>query len=301
MSERTEGVSVVVPAWNEEAGIAETLVRLKEALAAGGTAWEIVVVDDGSSDRTAEIAAAEGATVVRHAVNIGYGRSLQDGMQVARYALIATVDADATYPVKELPRLLGELEHCDMVVGARQGPAYHGSLFKSPARFAFRWLAEFASGTRIPDINSGFRIFRMEAAEPFLDTLPNGFSFPTTITLAFLFNGRGVKYVPIDYSARKGKSKIRIVRDTLRAAQAIVTSIVYYNPLKAFLLLAVACWLPALALAVAAVNEGGGVWALLAGDFFLAGVIVCALGLLAVRVGPRPGRRASSARSGAES
>lgn len=290
MTERTEGVSVVVPAWNEEAGIGETLERVKQALHASGVAWEIIVVDDGSTDRTAEIAAAAGATVVRHAVNVGYGRSLQDGMRVARHTCIATVDADATYPVQELPRLYADLAHCHMVVGARQGPAYRGSMFKSPARFAFRWLAEFTSGTRIPDINSGFRVFRMEAVEPFLDTLPNGFSFPTTITLAFLQNGLGVKYVPIDYAPRKGTSKIRIVRDTLRAAQAIVTSIVLYNPLKAFLLLTIACWAPSIAFAIAAVATGGGAWALLAGEAFLAGIVVCALGLLAVRTGGRPAR-----------
>ncbi len=290
MTDPNEGVSVIVPAWNEEAGIGETLSALKEALSASGREWEVIVVDDGSSDRTAEIASAAGVVLVRHAVNIGYGRSLQDGMQAARFPRIATVDADGTYPVRELPRLVAELGDCAMVVGARQGPAYRGSLLKHPARWAFRWLAEFASGTRIPDINSGLRVFRKEAAEAFLDTLPNGFSFPTTLTLAFLLNGRGVRYLPIDYAERKGNSKVRLVRDTLRAAQAIVTSIVLYNPLKLFLLLAAICCVLSAGLSVVACVKGGA-FTLLAGEAFFLGILVFAIGLHAVRSGGPSGRR----------
>lgn len=298
MADPNEGVSVIVPAWNEEAGIGETLSALKEALAAAGREWEVIVVDDGSSDRTAEIASAAGVVLVRHAVNIGYGRSLQDGMRLARFPWIATVDADGTYPVRELPRLVSELGDCAMVVGARQGPAYRGSLLRNPARFAFRWLAEFASGTRIPDINSGMRVFRKESADAFLDTLPNGFSFPTTLTLAFVLNGLGVRYLPVDYAERKGVSKVRLVRDTLRAAQAIVTSIVLYNPLKIFLLLAALCCIVSAVFSIVACVQGGA-FTLLAGEALLVAFLVFAIGLHAIRAGGPPGRRGPPKGAGA--
>lgn len=229
-------LSVVIPAFNEEEGIGQTLVDLQGALKEAGIVAEIIVVDDGSTDRTGLIASQYGATVIRHPANAGYGRSLKDGILRSRYDVVGITDADGTYPVYELPRLVKMAEVFDMVVGARTGPAYRGSVMKFSARWLFRFLVEFATGRAIPDINSGLRVFRKDVVARFLEIASDRFSFTTTITLALLLNGYFVHYVPIAYSPRIGVSKINHYRDTLRAAQGIVQAILYYNPLKLFLL-----------------------------------------------------------------
>ncbi len=230
--------SVVVPAFNEETGIAETIQRLQKTLPTMSTKWEIIIVDDGSSDQTAHIVQQfPGVVLIQHPTNGGYGLSLKDGIRRATYEYIIITDADGTYPIYDLPRLAEYIPTFDMVVGSRTGKFYRGTFLKYPARKIFLWLSEFATGRRIDDINSGLRIFRRDLVLGFFDTLSQGFSFTTTITLAFMLNGHFVKYIPIDYQKRLGKSHIRYFRDTLRSAQIIVQAILYYNPIKIFLLL----------------------------------------------------------------
>jgi glycosyltransferase involved in cell wall biosynthesis len=228
-------LSVIIPAFNEEEGIGATLETLQATLRSAAIVAEIIVVDDGSTDRTADVAAERGATVISHPANVGYGRSLKDGILRAKYDLIAITDADGTYPVAELPRLLKGGEGFDMVVGARTGPEYRGSFFKAPARKLLQWLVEFSVGRHIPDVNSGMRIIRKSVILKFLDTLCDGFSFTTTLTMALLLNAHFVAFVPIPYFSRKGRSKIRLTRDTLRMTQVITEAILYYNPIKIFL------------------------------------------------------------------
>ena len=229
-------LSVVIPAFNEEEGIGQTLDDLGAALRDAGIEAEVIVVDDGSTDQTGAIAASRGATVIRHPVNVGYGRSLKDGIVRTRHDLVAIADADGSYPVQDLPRLLKAGEGFDMVVGARTGRVYRGSFVKFPARKIFQWLVEFSVGQRIPDVNSGLRVMRKDAVLRFLPTLSNGFSFTTTLTMAMLINAYFVTFVPIPYFPRKGRSKIRVVRDTLRMGQLIIEAILYYNPIKLFLI-----------------------------------------------------------------
>ncbi len=227
--------SVIVPALNEEAGIAAVLDRLN----ALSPRPEIIVVDDGSTDRTGEIARGKGATVLRHPAAGGYGRSLKDGIKAATNDIVMITDADGTYPVERLPEFLALIERgFDMVVGARQGRHYRGSFFKMPARIVFKWLVEFATGRRIPDINSGLRAFRKSGVLPFMKDLCNGFSFTTTITLIYCLTGKFLTYVPIEYAARAGRSKVKIIHDTLRTMQYITEVIATYNPLKLFVLMA---------------------------------------------------------------
>ena len=233
-------LSVVVPALNEAAGIGPVLDRLVTELGALGAPHEIIVVDDGSDDGTGDIARQrDGVRVIRHPQNAGYGASVYDGVLAACYERIVITDADGTYPIETLPELLQWAGDYDMVVGARTGRAYQGSLFKFPARLVFGALCSFVTGTTIPDVNSGLRVMRRDLVLAFSDPLSRGMSFTTTMTLALLSNGYFVKFVPISYHQRIGSSKVRYVRDTLRASQILVQAIMRYNPIKLFLVLAI--------------------------------------------------------------
>lgn len=232
-------LSVVIPALNEEQAIRETIQSIRNSLTSRGIEHEIIVVSDGSTDATASRAREAGAIVIEHPQPGGYGKSLKDGILSARYDLIGITDADGTYPNERLPELLDFVltNGFDMVVGARTGREYRGTFLKMPARRVFLWLSEYATGTKIDDINSGLRVFRRDIPLRFIHTISNGFSFTTTITLAALLNGYYVKYVPIDYHKRVGRSHVRYWRDSLRSFQIIVENILYYNPLKLFLLI----------------------------------------------------------------
>jgi polyisoprenyl-phosphate glycosyltransferase len=226
-------LSVIIPAYNEEDGIVPTIERLRRTSAEQHWDMEIIVVDDGSGDRTGEAAAAAGATVIRNPVNGGYGLSLQRGIRAAHHELVAITDADGTYPIEELPQLTDMmLTGLDMAVGARQGAEYRQSWWKSPARVMFRVIAEFVAGRKIPDINSGLRIMRRSTILPYLPRTCLGFSFTTSITLILMLNGHFVAYRSIPYAKRIGKSKIRHMRDTLRTAQIMTSIIAAYNPIK---------------------------------------------------------------------
>ncbi len=227
--------SIIIPAYNEEkalAGVLTSILALPLAMQA-----EIIVIDDHSSDKTLEIASSYPVTVLSNVQNFGYGYSLKRGIAAAKYENVIITDADGSYPPESLLQLVTEYEKgFDMVVGARQGVHYKGSLVKSLARFFFRILSEFATGRSIPDINSGCRVFRRDLATNFFHTLSSGFSFTTTVTLAFMLNAYSVAYIPIEYHKRAGESKVRYIRDTLRSGQIIIEAIIFYNPLKIFLL-----------------------------------------------------------------
>lgn len=231
--------SIIIPAYNEEDAIEPMLSEILESPLKDRV--EVIVVDDNSRDGTLAQARKLPVTVLHNVQNFGYGYSLKRGISQASEDHIIILDADGSYPVAAIPGLVAEYEKgYDMVVGARHGVHYHGSLVKRVARIFFRLLSEFATGRRIPDINSGFRVFRKDLAVRFFHTLSSGFSFTTTITLAFMLNAYSVYYVPIEYHKRKGLSKVHHLRDTLRSLQIIVEAIVFYNPLKIFLMCAIA-------------------------------------------------------------
>jgi glycosyltransferase involved in cell wall biosynthesis len=235
-------ISIVIPAYNEENAITETVRKCREVLSAlVGDAGEVVVVDDCSSDRTADLAEKAGAIVVRHPANAGYGRSLKDGIRAAKNDTIVITDADGTYPLESIPAIYTEYKKgFDMVVGARQGTNYDESFKKKILRIILKRLVEYTSGRRIDDINSGLRIFSKNTISQYFDTLCDTFSFTTSATLAYMMTNRFVAYIPIRYHKRVGKTKVRLFRDTLRTLQYIVEAILFYNPLKIFLLL---CWM----------------------------------------------------------
>ncbi len=226
--------TIVVPAYNEEKGIREVLVELGKL----DPRLEVLVVDDGSTDRTSEIVAESGFRVIRHQMNRGYGAALKTGIRAAKSDRIVITDADGTYPNERIPELVEKLDEYHMVVGARVGQNVHIPLIRRPAKKALNLLANYLSETKIPDLNSGLRVFRKEDVQRFFDILPSGFSFTTTITLSMHVNDLFVLYVPIDYHERKGSSKIRPIHDTLNFIALIVRTVLYFRPLKIFLPLA---------------------------------------------------------------
>jgi glycosyltransferase involved in cell wall biosynthesis len=233
-----EGLTVVAPAYNEGRAIGSVLERLTDVLVGMHVPFEIIVVDDGSEDDTAEVAKRHrGTTVLRHRDNRGYGAALKTGIRHAAYDLVCIIDADGTYPVESIAGLAACLveSRCDMVVGARVGEEVDIPLARRPAKWLIGQLANFVSDESIPDLNSGLRVFRRSAALRMFSLLPNRFSFTTTLTLAMLTNGYLVEYVPINYHARVGHSKIRPIRDTLHFLQLVCRIALYFAPLKIFL------------------------------------------------------------------
>lgn len=236
-------LSIIIPAYNESGSIHSTIIAIKEICVSNNISpIEIIVVNDGSSDNTAEIAEQSGARVISHPMNAGYGRSLKDGIKAANFDTIAITDADMTYPFDQIPEMLKEYNGgYDMVVGARTGNFYKESMIKSPLRKILKFIVEFSAGQKIPDINSGLRLFSKTTIEPFFKHLCNTFSFTTSLTLAYMMNGKFVKYVEIPYNERVGKSKVRLFKDSMRTLQYILQAINYYNPLKLFLLFMFFC------------------------------------------------------------
>jgi len=238
------GVTVVVPVFNEEEAIEATIASLQSTLATLGRPAEILVIDDGSTDASVERASRTSARVIRHPINSGYGQSLLTGIDAAAHDTVIIVDADGSYPIEFLPKLLAMYDKgFDMVVGARQGKQFETSSAKRCLRLIFRLLAEFTCGRSIPDINSGFRVFRKQPVQSGRAAISSGFSFTTTVTLLFMLNHLFVGYLPIPYHQRIGKSKVRILPDALRSFQIIITSIAQFNPLKLFLILFLVCGL----------------------------------------------------------
>ena len=227
-------MTVVIPAYNEAAHVAAQVRAVEGVMRTTGWTYEILVIDDGSSDGTAEQASATGVRVLRRRKNRGYGAALKLGVRSARHPWILITDADGTYPVEAIPTILAAADTNSMVVGARTGTTVRIPLARRPAKAFLRWLASYLAGQRLPDINSGLRLMRKELVQRYLHLLPDGFSFTTTITLASACNGHPVEYIPIDYHARLGESKIR-PRHAYDFTLLILRTIVFFNPLKVFI------------------------------------------------------------------
>jgi glycosyltransferase involved in cell wall biosynthesis len=229
----SEPLSVVIPAYNEAAMVGPVVNSVTECLTRAQIPHEVIVVDDGSVDGTAEAASRTGARVIRHRSNRGYGASLKTGISAAQYRAICITDADGTYPVAEIPRLYREFAAADMVVGARTGAKVAIPLLRRPAKWVLNRLANYVTATKIPDLNSGLRIFDREIARQYFNILSDQFSFTTTITMAMLCDKYAVKYVPIDYGVRTGRSKI-VAWDAASFMVMIVRIAMLFRPLRVF-------------------------------------------------------------------
>lgn len=276
-------LSVVIPALNEQDAIGKTVEEIKSVLSSARIDdAEIIVVNDGSTDDTEAKARETGATVINHPHNVGYGRSLKDGIRAAKHDTICIIDADLTYPAAAIPVLLEEYRKgFDLVVGKRTGHHYAGSVFKGPLRTILRFLVEFSAGRQIPDANSGLRVFSRETILSYLDHLCDTFSFTTSQTLAYAMTGRFVTYLPIDYHERIGQTKVRMLKDSLLTMQYICQAIIYYNPLKIFILLSASAVIVSLfSFVLALMTKLTTPYYLGVGGLLLA-VIIFSLGLLA--------------------
>jgi glycosyltransferase involved in cell wall biosynthesis len=271
-------VAIVIPAFNEVEGVGPTVERVHEAMLLTAHSFEIIVVDDGSTDGTAERAGAHGARVVRFSENRGYGAALKAGIERSRSEHVMITDADGTYPPDAMPALLSRLGDADMAVGARTLRDRSIPQARRPAKLFLGLLASYLAGQRIPDLNSGLRLIRRSALVPFLHILPSGFSFTTTITLALLCTQRRVVYVPIACAPRVGASKLR-AKEFTAFIMLVLRTVVLFNPLRVFLPLGAALFLIGLAkFAYDVVLWNLSESAVMA---FLAAIIIWSVGLLA--------------------
>lgn len=224
-------ISIIVPMFNEEENIR---FLLDEIHALGLEDYELIVVDDGSRDNSAAIAAECGARVVRHPYNIGNGAAVKSGMRAARGQRIVLLDGDGQHPPSGIPALLEHLDRYHMVVGARP-PSGGANWYRNIANRFYSWFASYVSQFHVEDLTSGFRAMHRWVALKFLDLLPNTFSYPTTITLAVLRSGLALKYVRIDFRQRRGSSKIHIWRDGTRFLLIISKIATLFAPFRVFL------------------------------------------------------------------
>ena len=237
MGESQEGiqVSVVIPAFNEREAIVGVIREVRGAMERTAHPYEILVVDDGSQDGTAEKAQEEGVRVIQHPQNRGSGASRKTGIRAARGEWIVMIDADGTYPADAIPEIVNPLKEFSQVIGARTVEKGTHRLLRCLAKATIRRLASFLVGAPIPDLNSGLRAFRKSEMAPYLYLIPNGFSCVSSMTLAFLTNDLPVKFVPISYYQRIGHSKFHPVRDTYRYLLTVIRIVTYFAPLNVFM------------------------------------------------------------------
>jgi polyisoprenyl-phosphate glycosyltransferase len=242
-------VTIVLPCFNEEQHVLREIERITNAMDRSGYSYELLVIDDASTDGTLRVL-TEALDRFPHMRlmpfrrNGGSGTARRIGTREARGDIVVWTDADLTYPNERIPefvRHLDENPECDQVVGARTSERGKAKLLRVPAKWLIRKIAERLTGTEIPDLNSGLRAFRREVSLPYLRLLPPGFSCVTTITLSFLSNQHVVEYLPIDYAKRAGRSKFHFITDAYRYILQVLRMVMYFNPLK--VLMPVALWL----------------------------------------------------------
>jgi glycosyltransferase involved in cell wall biosynthesis len=231
--------SIIIPVFNEEVGLKKVVGQINELLKRSEEGFEVIFVNDGSTDNSLNIINGfdvRNFRIISHKTNNGYGAALKTGIKHARYDTIIITDADCTYPIEKIATLLEVYRNGnhDMVVGSRNRRNVQMPLTRKPAKWCLKCLAEYLAARKIPDLNSGLRVMRKNVVEQFMNILPNGFSFTTTITLAMLTNNYSVEYVDINYKFRRGNSKIRPLHDTVNFLQLIIRTTLYFDPLKIF-------------------------------------------------------------------
>jgi glycosyltransferase involved in cell wall biosynthesis len=238
-------ISLILPSYNEAENISDYIKEAHSVLKSTNYKYEIIVIDDGSRDGTGKILEQLNVTFFRHNINKGYGSAIKTGIEKANFDTIIISDVDGTYPCKHMPEIINKYLNSkdnnnigiDMIVGQRSGKYYEESLSKRTFRRILKFIVEWTAGTKIKDINSGFRIFSKKTILVYFPQLSNSFSFSTSSTLAYLLSNKSVDYYPIEYLKREGKSHVKLFRDSLRTMQYILQAILFYNPLKIFILI----------------------------------------------------------------
>ena len=229
-------VSIVLPVYNEKGHLREEIDRIRAAMDASSYSYEIIVIDDGSDDGSGEqLREVEDIQLIQFIQNRGSGSARKFGTRAAKGRIVVWTDVDMTYPNHLIPELVAELDGWDQVVGARTSEQGTHKLFRVPAKWFIRKLASYLAQTKIDDLNSGLRAFRRDVALQYVSQLPPGFSCVTTITMTFLAHGYSVKYWPIEYKERAGKSKFHWASDTRRYMLQVIRMVLSYNPLRVFL------------------------------------------------------------------
>ena len=229
-------VSIVLPVFNERGHLREEIDRIQKSMDESPLTYEIIVVDDGSNDGSSEaLRDIDGIRLLQFALNRGTGSARRYGSQAAQGRVVVWTDVDMSYPNEMIPELVAELDGgWDQVVGARTSEEGTVKLLRRPAKWFIRRLAAYLTGTEIPDLNSGLRAFRRDVGDQFYYLLPRGFSCVTTLTMTFLANGYSVKYVPIPYYVRAGRSKFHWWSDTRRYIMQVLRMTLSYEPLRVF-------------------------------------------------------------------
>jgi glycosyltransferase involved in cell wall biosynthesis len=238
MTVEAGSVSIIIPALNEEAAIGKVVGEIVKAFPKA----EVIVVNDGSRDKTAEKAAQVGAKVLSHDKPHGYGAALRTGTENASRPYILFCDGDGQHSVKDVRRIIEACEGYDMVVGARERGS-HAPLLRRPGKLLLRWFANFLAGEKIPDLNSGLRIYKHDVLMRYIHLMPKGFSFSTTGTFAMLKSNRRIKYIPIKAGERIGTSTVRQWRHGPQTLMLMLRLTVLFEPLKVFLSVAAGLFL----------------------------------------------------------
>jgi polyisoprenyl-phosphate glycosyltransferase len=280
MQEQQIEVSVVMPAYEEEEAIGPVIDAIKAAMTTTRYAYEILVVDDGSTDKTVEVARARRVRVQQHPDNRGSGAARKTGLLLAKGDIIVMIDADGTYPAEAIPQLLEYFPMYDQVVGARQTEKGTHRFLRTLAKESVKALASYLVGKPIPDLNSGLRAFKKDLMLRYIYLIPDGFSCVSTMSLAFLANKHSVAYMPIAYFERVGRSKFHPIKDTYNYILTVIRVVTYFHPLHVFIplsLLLIGCGIvkSLLDFIFTSTIQESDIIAI------LAGVIVAAIGILA--------------------
>jgi glycosyltransferase involved in cell wall biosynthesis len=229
-------ISIIIPVYNEEKTISSIIEKIKNIISDLKYDFEIITINDCSKDKSGSLLDnIEGIRTIHHTRNKGYGASLKKGISEAKGDWILITDADGTYPIEDIPKLIKFIDKYDMVVGARTGEIVKIPFLRRPAKWFLNKFAGYLANYKIPDLNSGLRIFKKEIALKYWNLFPDGFSFTSTITMACLTNGYDVKYIPINYYKRKGKSAIHPLKDFIGFNNLLIRLIIHFRPLRVFI------------------------------------------------------------------
>ncbi|MEX0699302.1 MAG: glycosyltransferase family 2 protein [Acidimicrobiia bacterium] len=228
-------VSIVLAVYNEVGHLSVEIDRIKKAMDESAYSYEIIVVDDGSTDGSgAVLREIDNIRLLQFDQNRGTGSARKFGTIAASGRVVVWSDVDMTYPNDSIPDLVAQMENADQVVGARTSEQGSRKFARKPAKWIVRRLAQYLTGTKIPDLNSGFRAFRRDVGDQFLYLLPKGFSCVTTLTIAFLANGYSVRFVPVEYYPRAGESKFHWWQDSKRYVAQVVRMTLMWEPMRVF-------------------------------------------------------------------
>ena len=230
MDDNSKKITILLPAFNEEQSIAATVSNIRGLY----PDFEVLVIDDGSTDNTMQMAMDAGANVWPHPYNIGNGASIKSGLRSALGEWVVMMDADGQHDPADIARLLEHKDTFDMVVGARSKDS-KGAMHRNIANWIYNKIASYVTRFRVQDLTSGYRLVRRDVARKFIYLLPNGFSYPTTLTMAYLRSGHSIKYIPIRAAKRHGKSKIKLVKDGARFFLIIARIATLFSPFRVFL------------------------------------------------------------------